>query len=58
MPDLVINDAQAFALAEALKEHAGSGAVIQITQQGDRSLVVGFGLATVEITTEGTRFDD
>jgi hypothetical protein len=52
-----ITNAQAEALIGVLQDHV-DGEPVLITAQGDGSLVVAFSLATVEVTTPGTVFDD
>jgi hypothetical protein len=54
---LEINGDQARELVAQLQDH-NDGEPVLLTRQGDGSLVVAFSLATVEITTEGTAFDD
>lgn len=52
-----INGAQAEALRNVLAEYV-DGEPVVFTSQGDKSLVVAFNLATVEISTAGTVFVD
>lgn len=52
-----INGVQAMALRDVLSDHI-DGEPVLITMQGDGSIVVAFNLATVEITTAGTTFED
>jgi hypothetical protein len=56
-PQILLNGDQVEALREVLSDHADGGE-LQITQQGDRSIVCGFSLATIEITTSGTILPD
>jgi hypothetical protein len=55
--DFQINGAQAEALVGVLQDHI-DGEPVVFTKQGDGGLTVAFNLATVEITTAGTVFDD
>jgi len=48
-----INHSQAQALIEVLQDNI-DGEPVEFTQQGDRSLIVGFSVASFEITTAGT----
>jgi hypothetical protein len=52
-----INGAQAHELVNVMQGHV-DGEPVVFTKQGDGSLVVAFSLATVEITTAGTVFED
>jgi hypothetical protein len=52
-----INGVQAHELADVMQGHIDGNPVV-FTKQGDGSLVVAFSLATVEITTAGTVFED
>jgi hypothetical protein len=52
-----INGDQAHELADVMQGHV-DGEPVVFTKQGDGSLVVAFSLATVEITTAGTVFED
>lgn len=57
MQSFQINGAQAEALRGVLADHV-DGEPVLFTAQGDGSIVVAFNLATVEITTAGTTFED
>ena len=53
MPDMQINHSMAQALIEVLQDNI-DGEPVEFTQQGDRSLIVGFSVNSFEITTAGT----
>ena len=53
MPDFQINHSMAQALIEVLQDNI-DGEPVEFTQQGDRSLIVGFSVNAFEITTAGT----
>jgi hypothetical protein len=55
--EIQINSTQAEALIGVLQDHV-DGEPVLLTKQGDGGLVVAFNLATVEITTAGTVFED
>jgi len=53
MTDMQINHSMAQALIEVLQDNI-DGEPVEFTQQGDRSLIVGFSVNAFEITTAGT----
>jgi len=53
MPDMQINHSMAQSLIEVLQDNI-DGEPVEFTQQGDRSLIVGFSVTSFEITTAGT----